>query len=98
MCAAGELQSVPLHVGTHSWQLLPLLDVTPGSSFGHWPQEGAGMGGEGHGALQSTRMLLGAGLQGWKGTVNTVVVAELLRCTVRAARKQDPKATGDSCR
>lgn len=98
MCAAEELQSVPLHVGTRSWQLLPLLlDVTASSSFGRWPQERAGMAGEGHGALQSTRMLLGAGLQCWKVTVSTMEVAELLRCTVRAVRERDLKATGHSC-
>lgn len=99
VCVQQRSCSVPLHVGTRSWQPLPLLlDVTPSSSFGHWPQERAGMAGEGHGALQSTRMLLGAGLHCWEVTVNAGMAAELLRCAVRAARQQELEAAGHSPR
>lgn len=63
VCAAEELQRVPLHVATHSWWQLPLLlDLTASKDFGHWSQERAELTGERHGALHSTRMLLGSGV------------------------------------
>lgn len=80
MCAAEELQRVPLHVAMHSWRLLPLLlDVTPGRGFGHWPQERAGLAGEGHEGLHSTRMLLGSGVAVLESDCDTMVVAVILR-------------------
>lgn len=74
VCAAEELQSVPVHVGTQLAAAAPPPRRDCQEQL--WALEGAGMAGEGHGALQSTRMLLGAGLHCWKVTVDTMEAAE----------------------